>query len=142
MFDTNQIHPLLVHFPIVLIIVGFVAELLSKFWSKDIMFSKAAYYLMVAAAIATFAAYVAGEMFTPHFIGELGKVRGMHALFARITFLFIIAGAVIRIYINVKKINNNTLNWIVFIFYAIAMLTVSITALLGNTLVYKYMIGA
>ena len=46
MFNTSHLHPLLVHFPIALVMFGFLAEAASLLFKKEAWLSKAGFYLV------------------------------------------------------------------------------------------------
>jgi uncharacterized membrane protein len=64
MFETSHLHPMIVHFPIALIIVGFFADVVYLFFKDEKCLSKAGFYLMVLGALAAIAAWSTGQLFT------------------------------------------------------------------------------
>ena len=79
MFDTSHLHPLLVHFPIALIIVGFFADVVFLFFKSEKCLSKTGFYLMVLGALAAIAAWTTGQLFTDEpSQGEIAKVFERH----------------------------------------------------------------
>ena len=54
------LHPQIVHFPIALLSIAVLSELISYFWQKD-FFSKMAFYLLIIGVITTFFAVKTGE---------------------------------------------------------------------------------
>ncbi len=46
MFDTSHLHPMIVHFPIALLIIGFLFDLAGVISKKD-FFNKAGFYLLI-----------------------------------------------------------------------------------------------
>lgn len=142
MFDSSHFHPMIVHFPVALIIVGFLADLTSLFIKSEKCLSKAGYYLMVLGALAAMAAWLTGKFFTfePD-QGEIVKVFEKHETAALITTLVMITGALLRIYLVVKKKEETSLKWVVFCFYGLGFISVSVTGFLGGTMVFNYMMG-
>lgn len=139
MFDTSHFHPMIVHFPIALITIGFLADLINLFFKKEQCLSKIGFYLMILGALSAIIAYFTGEFFTANMSGEAGKLKETHEIFAKITMFSVAIGALVRIYITAKKQENSNLKWLVFILYAISMVAVGITGFMGGTLVYNYM---
>jgi len=139
--ETSLIHPMIVHFPIALIIVGFLADAIGMLSKKENHFLKLGFYLMISGTLGAIAAILAGELFTNDLIGKAGEVQEQHELFAKITTSIMIIASAIRIYAVVKKKESATLKYIVFILFAIAAITVSFTGFLGGHLVFNYMIG-
>ena len=139
MFDTSHFHPMLVHFPIALVMFGFIIELASLIIKKKLCLPKLSLYLLVTGTLATVAAWLSGELFTSEMSGAAGSVKESHELFAFITMCLLIVTSVIRLMLALGKKENSTLKWISFILYGIAAITVSITGFFGGTLVYNYM---
>jgi len=141
MFSTSHLHPLLVHFPIALVIFGFLAELAFLFFKKETNLSKMGYYMLIAGTLAAIAAWLTGNFFTSEMDGAAGKIREMHELFATITLGFLLVTSVLRSALLMLKYENPTLNIFAFILYELAAISVSITGYLGGSLVYNYMLG-
>jgi uncharacterized membrane protein len=142
MFDSSHYHPMVVHFPVALIIVGFLADLTSLFNKREKCLSKTGFYLMVLGAIAALAAWLTGKFFTfePE-QGEIVKIFVKHEAAALVTTLVMITGTLLRIYLVVKKKEETSLKWVVFSFYLLGFISVSITGFLGGTMVFNYMMG-
>jgi len=141
MFSTSHLHPLLVHFPIALVIFGFLAELAFLFFKKETSLSKMGYYLLIVGTLAAILAWLTGNFFTSEMDGAAGKIRETHELFATITLGFLLVTSVLRTALLILKNENPTLKIISFLFYGLAAVSVSITGYLGGTLVYNYMLG-
>ncbi|MEI6123032.1 MAG: ferritin family protein [Bacteroidota bacterium] len=141
MFDTSHLHPMLVHFPVALITIGFLADVLSLFFNKkEPCLSKVGFYLMIFGTLGAIAAFFSGEFFTNDFTGVMGELKERHELFAKITMYVMIAACLIRIYLVWKKKSHGVLKWLVFFLYFLATASVGYTGLLGGSLVYNYMI--
>lgn len=141
MFDTSHLHPMLVHFPIALIAVGFLAEFISLIIKKEQCISKTGLYLMVLGTLGAIAAYLTGEFFTKDLAGEAGKVQETHELFASITMYTMIVASVARIYLIIAKRELSNLKWLAFTLYGIGAISVGVTGFFGGTMVYKFLIG-
>ncbi|NVO03709.1 MAG: DUF2231 domain-containing protein [Bacteroidetes bacterium] len=142
MFDSSHFHPMIVHFPIALIMVGFIADLFSLFLSKkEPSLSKIGFYLMILGTLGAIAAFLTGEFFTTKKIGEAGLVLAQHEMFAKITMGIMIFASIFRIYLVIAKKENSALKYFVILLIAIAAATVSYTGFLGGNLVYNFMIG-
>lgn len=139
MFTTTHLHPMLVHFPIALVMLGFLAVLLSLIYKKEVCFSVAAFYILILSALAALAAYLTGEFFTSDLSGAADEVKEVHELFASITFYSLLLNAALSIYIKLRKHENKILKWIVFGLYCISAVAVSIAGFYGGVLVYQYM---
>ena len=141
MFSTSHLHPLLVHFPIALVIFGFLAELAFLFFKKETSLSKMGYYLLIVGTLAAIVAWLTGNFFTSEMDGAAGKIKETHELFATITLGFLIATSVLRTALLMLKNKNPALKNIAFLLYALAAISVSITGYLGGSLVYDFMLG-
>lgn len=139
MFSVAHLHPMLVHFPIAIVLVGFLADFIQVFIKKEQCFSKMGFYLLIAGTLAAIVTVLSGFLFTPEMSGVIGEVRETHEHFAVITVLLLIAASVLRTMVFVKKIENKRLTWLIFAIYALAAITVSITGFLGGNLVYTYL---
>lgn len=142
MFNTDHLHPIIVHFPIALITVGFVAEVASLFFKSEKCLSRTGFYLMILGSLAAIAAYVSGHLFTEEPTqGEILKVFVNHKTGALITMILIIIGTIFRIWLMAVKKDETPLKWIVFGFYLLAFSAVTFTGFMGGTMVYNFMIG-
>ncbi len=139
MFTTSHFHPMLVHFPIALIMIGFLAEVISLFVKKEACLSFAGFWLLIIGALAALAAYLTGYFFTGEMTGAAGEIQETHELFAAITLWTMLANAIFRIYLKYSGKENTQLKWIAFAVYAISAVAVSITGFFGGTLVFNYM---
>ncbi len=138
MFDTSHLHPLMVHFPVALIIAGFFTEILSLFFfTKEKWLKTTSFYLMVLGTLGAVAGYFTGEFFTEDMKGFLGEIKEKHELFAKITMFIMIAACILRGYLVWKKKENHGLKWLVFILFFAATISVGYTGLLGGTMVYN-----
>ncbi len=139
MISTTHFHPMLVHFPIALVVFGFIAEIAAIYFKKEIYLSRFGFYLLLAGTLAALSAVVTGTFFTGEMKGTAAEIQETHELFAWITLCTLLAAAVLRILLEVKKSENSPLKKLSFILYGIGALAVSITGFYGGTLVYDYM---
>ena len=140
MISTSHIHPMLVHFPIVLIMIGFLAEIVSLFFNKkEPCLSKIGFYLLNLGTLAAIAAWLSGSLFTSEMSGSAGEIKEIHELFASLTLGTVIVTLLFRIILKITKQETTNLKWIAFSLYFVATVFVSITGFYGGTLVYNYM---
>ena len=139
MFTIEHIHPMVVHFPIVLILVGFLAEMVNLFFRKEPLLQAAGFWLLCAGAVAAAFAYASGLFLTREIYGAAGSVQSSHELFAEITVISALIGAVIKIYLKAEGKEVGLLKWIAFAIYAFTTIMVSITGYYGGVLVYGYL---
>lgn len=138
--NVDHLHPMLVHFPIALAIVGFALELAFQLYKKEVCLTKAGTFLLLIATLAATVAWLSGYFLTAEMSGEAGEVRETHQLFATITTLLLIASSLIRIYLERTSNKNRMLTYIAFSLYGLAAIAVSYTGFLGGNLVYNFML--
>jgi len=142
MFNPTHFHPMIVHFPVALIILGFFADVLSLFFNKkEPCLSKIGFFLMIFGTLGAIAGYFTGEYFTADLTGAVGELKERHEVFAKTTMFIMIGATLIRIYMVWKKKDKGWMKWLVFVLFFIAAVTVGYTGLLGGTIVYNNMIG-
>lgn len=142
MFNTAHFHPILVHFPVALITVGFFFEVVSLFFKSEKCLSKTGFYLMVLGTLAAVAAWSSGQLFTIEPTeGSIAGVFKKHETGALITMILMIIGSAFRIWLVVKKKEETQLKWVAFTFYFLGFVAVTFTGFMGGTMVYDYMIG-
>ena len=141
MFTTSHLHPMLVHFPIALVIFGFLAEVAFLFFKKEFGLRKMGYYLLIVGTLAAIVAWLTGNFFTSEMDGAAGKMRESHELFATITLVLLLVTSLFRTALVILKNNNSTFRILAFILYSLAAISVSITGYLGGSLVYNFMLG-
>ena len=93
MFNTDHLHPIIVHFPIALITVGFIAEVVISFFQKKNVCQRQVFILMILGSLAAIAGWASGQLFTEEPTqGEILKVFHNHETGALITMILILIG--------------------------------------------------
>jgi uncharacterized membrane protein len=139
MISTDHFHPMLVHFPIALVVFGFLADCVSLFFKKEACLSKLGFYLLILGTLTAATALLSGVLFTSEMKGAAGEIQETHEMFAWITLGALMATSALRIFLQTKKEANSKLKWVAFVLYGLATVSVSITGYFGGTLVYNYM---
>lgn len=139
MISVDHIHPMLVHFPIALVIFGFIANVASLIFKEEAGLSKFGFYLLIAGTLSAILAWLSGTFFTSEMSGAAGEIKEAHELAALITVILLLATSVLSIILKLTNKGNSNLKWIAFVLYGLAAITVSITGYFGGTLVYNYM---
>jgi uncharacterized membrane protein len=140
MIPTSHFHPMLVHFPIALLVIGFMAEVFYLFLKKEHCLSQTGFYLLIVGSLAAVAAFLSGRLFTGEMSGEAGQVRDTHALLAFTTMIVSLVAAAFRVYLKAtSKESKPLLKWIALCVYLIIAVLISITGFFGGNLVYNYM---
>lgn len=142
MLNTSHLHPMIVHFPVALITVGFAAEVVSLFFRHEKCLSKTGFYLMILGTIAAIAAWSTGQLFTTEPTqGEIVRVFEKHETGALITMILMIIGSVFRIWLFIQKKEETGLKWIAFSLYLLGFTAVTFTGFMGGTMVYNFMMA-
>jgi len=139
MISTSHFHPMLVHFPIALVAVGFLAEIAALYFKKEACLSVAGFYLLILGTLSALVAWGTGNFFTAEMEGSAGAVKETHEQFAIATLVILIVVSILRIYLKTKNKESSGLKWVALILYALAAVCVSVTGFYGGTLVYNYM---
>jgi uncharacterized membrane protein len=142
MLNTAHLHPMIVHFPIALITIGFLADVSSLFFRNEKCLSKTGFYLMVAGALAAIAAWSTGQLFTIEPTqGAILEVFEKHETGALVTMVLMIIGSAFRIWLVMKKKDETQLKWVAFGLYLLAFMAVTFTGFMGGTMVYDFMMS-
>jgi len=139
MIKLEHIHPMLVHFPIVLILTGFLAEVIYLFFRKNNFFREAGFWMLCVGALTVVAAYFSGAFLTKELYGAAGTIQSTHELFAEFTVFSALIGATLKVYLKIEKKEETWLKWIDFAFYVATTILVCITGYNGGILVYEYL---
>ncbi|MEI7662077.1 MAG: DUF2231 domain-containing protein [Bacteroidota bacterium] len=141
MFNATHFHPMLVHFPIALITVGFVFDLVSMFKNRDPCLSRAGFWLGAVGMAGAVVAYGTGYFLTNPMEGDPGIMREKHQFFATIALVAIIVATLSRITAMYLEKNTPGVRYSLLGLFFIAFVFIVITGYLGGTLVMDYMIG-
>lgn len=137
MFDTSHIHPMLVHFPIALTLLGVLFAAL-KLFKPDKFAYPCGEYILYFATVSAILAAMAGGAFTPDFTDPvLAQAKNIHSTFAGITVTFLCIASAFYLGQHFLKKYAEKLHKAGFAFYILAALAVSVTGFLGGTLVYN-----
>lgn len=142
MFDTTHIHPMIVHFPIALLIVGFLAEVIGAFTKKE-FFSKAGLYLLILGTLGVVAAYLTGNLAGDGVTeaGALKQALEVHEEAAELSLWLMVSAALIRIALVLFKKYAGALKWIAVTVFFLGVLSIARTGYYGGELVFKHAAG-
>jgi len=143
MIPLSHFHPLSVHFPIALITIGFLFDLVYLFYKKETWLPKAGYYLQILGMLGAVVAWGTGYFIagTTQMEGEAMQVKEQHELFATISLVAIIVATIARIILVYQKTENTFYKYIPFGLSFVSVIFISITGFLGGKLVIDFMIG-
>ncbi|WP_300704358.1 DUF2231 domain-containing protein [Bacteroides sp.] len=137
MFNVDHIHPMLVHFPIALTLLGVLFAAFRLFKPNKFAYPCGEYILYFATVSAIIAAMVGGA-FTPNFTNPvLAQAKDIHSTFAGITITFLCIASAFYLAQHFIKKYADKLHKAGFAFYVLAALAVSATGFLGGVIVYN-----
>jgi uncharacterized membrane protein len=140
--DLTHIHPMLVHFPIALLIVGFLSETIAILFKKE-FFSTAGFYLLLLGATGVGAAYLTGQQAGDGIteVGSLKTALETHEGAAELTLWLVLIAAAVRIATAVFKKYTGIYKAAAYALFLCAVLSVGRTGFYGGELVYKHAAG-
>lgn len=132
---------MVVHFPIALLMVGFLFEVISFFFEKE-FFRQAAFYLLLLGILSTVVSYLAGNAAGEGMEeGSLNKAMELHEQAATISLWLTIITALVYAGIYFLKYNRSWLRIIAVLLFAGVISSIARTGYLGGQLVYKHGAG-
>jgi uncharacterized membrane protein len=142
MFELSHIHPMIVHFPIALLIVGFLTDLVGLITKRE-FFSNAGFYLLILGTLGVIAAYISGEYAGDGVSesGSLGKALEIHESAAWLTLWLMIGTALVRIASVVFKKYKGVLKIVAIVLFFAGVLSIARTGYYGGELVFKHAAG-
>ncbi len=143
MIPASHFHPMSVHFPLALITMAFLFDLVALIYKKDPCLSKAGYYLQILGMLGAIAAWGTGYFIagTTQMEGEAMQVKEQHELFATFSLVAIIIATLARIIMVYWKTENTMYKYIPFGLSLLSVIFITITGFLGGKLVLDFMIG-
>lgn len=141
MFDTSHLHPMIVHFPVALLIAGFLADTVYMLYKKEACLSKLGLYLMLAGTLGAIAAVISGNLFTEDLSGSVEAIRERHETFANVTMYLMIVASILRIVLVRRGVAESKAGLGVYLLYLIGVILVGYTGFLGGSMVFDYLIG-
>lgn len=134
------LHPLVVHFPIALLLTATVIEIVNLFLKKDHL-SKTATVLVVVGVLSGFVSLLTGDPAESFAFAKWGKgisdTVELHSLMATISVFLFLAVAVLKLFGKKIKFNKNLIVALVLIFSIAGSTTLAITGHLGGKIVYE-----
>jgi uncharacterized membrane protein len=141
MFNSTHFHPMMVHFPIALILAGFMFDVVSLVWKKEPCLSRAGFWLQILGMAGAVFAFGTGYFLTSPMEGEAGLMREKHELFATMALVSIIVATLFRIVAIYLDKKTSGVRFTILGLYFISAVFISVTGFLGGNLVMDYMIG-
>lgn len=141
MISATHLHAMVIHFPIALLLIGFLNEIIGIAF-KNTFFNKTAFYLLILGAFGTIASYLSGDAAGEGMEGgTLGKAIELHENAAIITLLLAITTSIVYSAVNWFNYSNKWIKVASVLLFAALIGGVSRTAYLGGQLVYNHGAG-
>jgi len=142
MFDLTHIHPMIVHFPIALLIVGFFADLIGLLFNKN-FFNKVGFYLLILGTIGVIAAYFSGDFAGDGVVeaGSLGQALETHESAALLSLWLMVGAALVRIGAVIFNKYKGIIKLTAILLFFIGVLSIARTGYYGGELVFKHAAG-
>jgi len=141
MISSTHLHAMVIHFPIALLMIGFLSELLGHLMKKP-FFNQAAFYLLILGTFGTIIAYLSGDAAGEGMEdGTLGSAIGMHEEAAIVTLWLSIGTSLLYVAKLFFKVHNKWFKLISIVLFAAVIGAVTRTAYLGGQLVYQHGAG-
>jgi uncharacterized membrane protein len=141
MISSTHLHAIVIHFPIALLIVGFLTELVSLFLMKP-FFKQMAFYLLLLGTFGTIVSYLSGDAAGEGMEGgSLGRAIELHEEAATIALWLTITTAVLYLLVFIFKYNRKWVRVVSVLLFACVVGAIARTGYLGGQLVYKHGAG-
>lgn len=141
MISATHLHAMIIHFPIALLMVGFLSEIIALFSKKE-FFSNAAFYLLLLGALGASSAYLTGSYAGEGIEeGPLKAPMELHEQAATIALWLSIVTALFRVVLFYFKFNRTWTKWLGIILFLALAGAVGRTGYLGGQLVYSHGAG-
>ncbi len=142
MLDATHIHPMIVHFPIALLIIGFLSDATGVILKKE-FFSKAGFYLLILGTLGVAAAYISGNIAGGGITeaGTLKQALETHEDAAEISLWLMVGTALIRIGLVLTKKYLGAFRWAALLIFLVGVLSIARTGYYGGELVFKHAAG-
>lgn len=141
MISSTHLHAMAVHFPIALLMAGFLFEVISFFYKKA-FFRQSAFNLLILGMLGTVVSYLAGNAAGEGLEdGPLNKAMELHEQAATISLWLTIITFLIYAGIYFLKYNSRWLRIIAVLLFAGVISSIARTGYLGGQLVYKHGAG-
>jgi uncharacterized membrane protein len=141
MISATHLHAMLVHFPIALIMVGFLSEIISLFYRTD-FFRQTALYLLILGTLGTIASYLAGKAAGDGMDeGSLGTAMEQHQQAATYALWLTIATAILYLAVFFFQNKKSWVRVVSVLLFALVIVAIGRTGYLGGQLVFKHGAG-
>ncbi len=142
MLELTHIHPMLVHFPIALLILGFLAELVALALKKK-FFADAAFLLLITGALGAVAAVLSGSYAAGGLeeAGTLKQAVETHEGAAELAMWLAVIAAAFRTALVLIRKYTGSLRYLSAVLFLVAVLAAARAGYYGGELVFKHAAG-
>ena len=141
MITAPHLHAMVIHFPIALILAGFLSEIIGII-SKKVFFRNTAFYLLLLGALGAIVAYVSGSYAGDGVTdGILQEPMELHEQAATVTLWLAIITSLFRAAMYYFKYQKAWAKWASFLLFTALVGYVARTGYLGGQLVFKHGAG-
>lgn len=142
MFDLTHLHPMLVHFPIALLIIGLLADLTGVIAKRE-FFSRVGLLLLVLGTAGVIAAYFSGDRAADGLIetGPLQIAVERHEEAALLTVWLMVATMIVRLALVGFRKYTGLLRWVPLALFVVGVASMARTGYYGGELVFKHAAG-
>jgi len=141
MLSATHIHAMVIHFPIALLMAGFLSEVIALISKKE-FYKKTAVYLLLLGALGAGAAYLSGSYAGEGIEeGPLENPMELHETAALITLWLAIVTAMFNVILYFFKNKSRWTKWASALLFTTLIGSVAYTGYLGGQLVYSHGAG-
>ena len=141
MITSTHLHAMIVHFPIALLLVGFLFDIIGLSPSQ-LFFRKAAFYLLLLGTAGVVAAWFSGSAAGDGMEeGSLGTAMALHQQAALVTLWLTISAVLFRLGSEFLKKHERWLRVVAFLLFTLSTAAVARTGYLGGQLVFQHAAG-
>ena len=138
--DFPNLHPLFVHFPIVLLLLAATTQIAILFFPKNSQLKWLTFFLIATGSLGAYMAMQTGTHLSGDADEKAFDIFETHYLFARLTFWTSLAASIIRL-IALKWYAKRWMEYILVALFITIAVFVTITAHHGAKMVYIYNVG-
>lgn len=141
MITAPHLHGMVIHFPIALIVVGFLSELVGLVTKKE-FFKNSAFYLLLLGSLGAVVAYISGSYAGDGMTdGILQKPMELHEEAAEVTLWLSVITALFRVGLYYFKFRAPWVKWASILLFGALVGSVARTGYLGGQLVFQHGAG-
>ncbi len=140
--DLTHLHPMIVHFPIALLLVGFLSDIVGLTTKRE-FYSQVGFLMLVLGTLGLLAAYITGKLAGSGITeaGALMQALDTHEESATLTLWVVLIAAGFRISLVLLKKYKGALKIVSLTLFFLGVLAITRTGYYGGELVFKHAAG-